>query len=87
MRKEVSKGEHDKGKIRHREATESGRVTLQTIYAYVRGYMKSIGIEPLPRGVKRPEPPTDYRSMTKEEPINELMLKDIEVARAKKGTR
>lgn len=49
--------------------------------------MKSIGIELLPRGIKRPEPTADYRSMTKEELINELMLKDIEVARAKKGTR
>lgn len=74
--------EHD---LTAREAAESSRVTLQTIYAYVRGYMKSIGIDPLPRGIKRPEPPTDYRSMTKEELINELMLKDIEVARAKKG--
>ena len=46
--------------------------------------MKSIGIEPLPRGIKRPEPTADYGSMTKEELINELMLKAIEVARAKK---
>ena len=47
--------------------------------------MRSIGIEPLPKGTKRVEPAKDYRSMTKDEFINELMPKDIEVARAKKG--
>ena len=75
MRKEVSKGEHDKGKIRHREARLRTRV-------HRKGGSR---IEPLPRGIKRPEPTADYRSMTKEEFINELMLKDIEVAHAKKG--
>ncbi|MFA6874109.1 MAG: hypothetical protein WCR16_00625 [Bacilli bacterium] len=68
-----------------KEAAEENGVTLQTVYLYAREYMKSIGVDPLPKGIKRPEPSADYRSMTKEELINELMLKDIEVARAKKG--
>lgn len=68
-----------------KEAAEENGVTLQTVYLYAREYMKSIGVEPLPKGTKRAEPSADYRSMTREELINELMLKDIEVARAKKG--
>jgi transposase-like protein len=68
-----------------KEAAEQNDVTVQTIYLYVREYQKSIGVDPLPKGVKRVEPSKDYGSMTKEELINELMLKDIEVARAKKG--
>lgn len=60
-------------------------VSVQCVY--VREYMRSIGIEPLPKGTKRVEPSKDYRSMTKDELINELMPKDIEVARAKKATR
>ena len=43
--------------------------------------MKSIGVDPLPKGTKRPEPSADYRSMTKKELINELMLKDLEAER------
>ena len=70
-----------------KEAAEENGVTLQTVYLYAREYMKSIGVDPLPKGIKRPEPGADYRSMTKEELINELMLKDIEVARAKKMSK
>ena len=62
-----------------KEAAEENGVTLQTVYLYAREYMKSIGVEPLPKGTKRAEPSADYRSMTREELINELMLKDIEV--------
>lgn len=68
-----------------KEAAEESGVTLQTVYLYAREYMRSIGVEPLPKGTKRAEPSADYRSMTREELINGPMLKDIEVARAKKG--
>ncbi len=68
-----------------KDASEAFGTSQQTIYLYVREYLKSIGVDPLPKGAKRPEPSADYRSMSKEELINELMLKDIEVARAKKG--
>ncbi len=67
------------------EAARKYGVSVPCIYVYVRAYMRSIGIEPLPKGTKRVEPAKDYRSMTKDEFINELMPKDIEVARAKKG--
>lgn len=60
-------------------------VSVHCIYAYVREYMMPIGIEPLPKGTKRVEPAKDYRSMTKDELINELILKNIEAARTKKG--
>lgn len=71
--------------IDRKEAADRLGVTEQTIYLYVREYLKSIGIDPLPKGTRRVEPSKDYGSMTREELINELMLKDIEVARAKKG--
>ena len=62
-----------------KEAAEENGVTLQTVYLYAREYMRSIGVEPLPKGTKRAEPSADYRSMTREELINGPMLKDIEV--------
>ena len=58
-----------------KEVAEENGVTLQTVYLYAREYMKSIGVDPLPKGTKRPEPSADYRSMTKKELINELMPK------------
>lgn len=67
------------------EAARKYGVSVPCIYAYIREYMISIGIEPLSKGTKRVEPTKDYRSMTKDEFINELMLKVIEAARAKKG--
>lgn len=68
------------------EAARESGASIQCIYVYVREYMRSIGIEPPPKGTKRVEPAKDYRSMTKDELINKPMLKDIEVARSKKAT-
>ena len=62
-------------------------VTTTSISNYCREYLKSIGLDPVPNPsdpiVKDGAP--DYLAMTKEELIRELMRKDIEVARAKKG--
>lgn len=92
LHKKVAKGDMTKEKLdigsrvyerkqTAKEATEENGVTLQTVYHYAREYMKSIGVDPLPKGTKRSEPSADYRSMTKKELINELMLKDLEAER------
>lgn len=70
-----------------KQAAETNGTPRQTVYLYAREYMKSTGVDPLPRGAKRAEPSAGRRSMAREELINELMLKDIEAARAKKGMR
>lgn len=89
LHKKVAKGDMTKEKLdigsrvyerkqTAKEAAEENGVTLQTVYHYAREYMKS---NPLPKGTKRPELSADYRSMTKKELINELMLKDLEAER------
>jgi len=52
------------------EAARKYGVSVPCIYAYVREYTISIGIEPLPKGTKRVEPAKDYHSMTKDDFIN-----------------
>lgn len=61
-------------------------VSVQTIINYVKEYMKENHIPVIPEdadtlGIQTP----NYSEMTKDQLINELMKKDIEVARAKKG--
>lgn len=78
------------GKVFRHELTKEAaaaqyRVTQQTVSNYVNLYMRSGGSPGLPAGAEVPPPGKDYSSMTREELIGELMLKDIEVARAKKG--
>ncbi|MDO5330797.1 MAG: hypothetical protein Q4F15_05195 [Bacillota bacterium] len=73
-------------KITKKEAKEQFRLSDYEANACVRAYMKSEGIPPVPvvedaKGIELP----DYASMTKGELIAEIMRKDIEVARAKKG--
>lgn len=74
-------------KMTAEEASRRYGVTTASISNYCREYLKSIGLDPVPSPsdpVVRDGAP-DYLAMTKEELIRELMRKDIEVARAKKG--
>ena len=73
--------EHESAK---EEAAQRPGVSIPCINVYVRECMRSIGIERLSKGTKRVEPSKNYHSMTKDELINELMLKDIEAAKAKR---
>ncbi len=61
-------------------------VSIQSIVNYVKGYMRQAGIKPIPEAGSPPsEDSPDYPEMTKDQLIAEIMRKDIEVARAKKG--
>lgn len=68
------------------EAAREYGVSIQTIINYAKEYMKENHISVIPEkadtfGIQTP----NYSEMTKDQLINELMKKDIEVARAKKG--
>lgn len=68
------------------EAAREYEVSGQSIVNYVREYMKESGIKAVPEaddalGIPAP----NYSEMSKDQLIVELMRKDIEVARAKKG--
>ena len=67
------------------EAAAEYGVTEQSIYQYVREYLKSAGIGAVPKEGEALSEAPDYSSMAKDELIKEIMRKDIEVARAKKG--
>jgi len=67
-------------------AAHEYEVSVTTIVNYVKEYMKKNHIDVIPEdadtlGIQTP----NYSEMTKDQLINELMKKDIEVARAKKG--
>lgn len=73
-------------KITKKEAREEFGLTEYEATTCVKAYMRSEGIPPVPivedaNGIELP----DYASMSKGELIAEIMRKDIEVARAKKG--
>lgn len=68
------------------DAAREYEVSVQSIVNYVKDYMKESRIPVVPEaadtiGIQTP----NYSEMTKDQLINELMKKDIEVARAKKG--
>lgn len=68
------------------DAARKYEVSVQSIINYVKDYMKENHIPVVPEatdtiGIQTP----NYSEMTKDQLINELMKKDIEVARAKKG--
>lgn len=68
------------------EAAKEYEVTESQIVTFVKDYLKSEGIAIIPKIEDALETSTkDYSEMTKEELITEVMRKDIEVARAKKG--
>lgn len=61
-------------------------IKLKTVIECVRAYLKANNIDAIPEEYKLPEDDkVDYQEMTKEELIKEIMKKDIEVARVKKG--
>ena len=72
--------------ITKEEAAREYSVSIQSIVNYVKEYMKSAGIKPIPEAdapLSGGSP--NYSEMTKDQLIAEIMRKDIEVARAKKG--
>jgi hypothetical protein len=72
--------------ITKEEAAREYSVSIQSIVNYVKEYMKSAGIEAIPEAdapLSGGSP--NYSEMTKDQLIAEIMRKDIEVARAKKG--
>ena len=67
------------------EAAKEYDVTIPCIVNYVKEYMKANNIKPIPETSDSFETFKDYNEMSKEQLIAELMRKDIEVSRAKKG--
>ena len=72
--------------ISKEQAASEYNISITTVVNYVKEYMKAnkISIVPKVDTSEIIETP-DYSTMSKEEIINEIMKKDIEVARAKKG--
>ena len=72
--------------ISKEKAASEYNISITTVVNYVKEYMKAnkISIVPKVDTSEIIETP-DYSTMSKEELINEIMKKDIEVARAKKG--
>lgn len=61
-------------------------VTEATVNQWVKEYLQSEGINPIPEVISAPNDNIEtYKEMFKEQLINELMLKDIEIERSKKG--
>lgn len=61
-------------------------VSIQSIVNYVKEYMGQAGIKAIPEASSPlSEGSPNYSEMTKDQLIAEIMKKDIEVARAKKG--
>ena len=68
------------------KACEIYGITYPTVVNYVKFYMAAYNIPLVPEvKVEVQIPPKDYKEMSKSELIDELMKKDIEIARAKKG--
>ena len=67
------------------EAAKECGVTIPCIVNYAREYMKEDGIKPIPEASDSFEASKDCGEMSKEQLIAELMRKDIEASRAKKG--
>ena len=67
------------------EAAKECGVTIPCIVNYVKEYMKENGIKPIPEASDSFEASKDCGEMSKEQLIAELMRKDIEASRAKKG--
>ena len=72
--------------ITKEEASRQYGVSMQSIVNYVREYMKTAKIPIVPEAEEAlGEQAPDYSGMSKDQLIAEIMKKDIEVARAKKG--
>lgn len=72
--------------ITKEEACDEYNISITTVINYVKHYLKVHNIPAVPevintKGVEIP----NYQDMTKSELITELMKKDIEIARTKKG--
>lgn len=67
-------------------AMKTYEISKEQAIKYVKFYQESIGEDPIPKVKEETlEEKPNYQEMTKEQLIKELMKKDIEVARAKKG--
>ena len=72
--------------ITKEDAAREYSVSIQSIINYVKEYMKSAGIKAIPEAdAPLGDGSPNYSEMTKDQLIAEIMGKDIEVARAKKG--
>lgn len=72
--------------ISKEEACKEYNISITTVVNYVKLYLNAHNIPAIPevmntKGVEIP----NYQEMTKNELITELMKKDIEIARTKKG--
>ena len=67
-----------------KEAATSYHISVSAIVSYMRLYRTSIGETVTSKSI-RSNSKADYEGMSKDELIQQIMLKDIEVARAKKG--
>jgi transposase len=67
-----------------KEASVSFQVSVSAIVSYMRLYRTSIGEATASKSIAT-HSKADYEGMSKDELIQQIMLKDIEVARAKKG--
>ena len=85
----VGKQLHD-GLVSIEQCMEEHSISRKTAYTWLENYEVSAGLrEPKspskPLGVPAAANPPEYEAMGKEELIRELMRKEIEVARLKKG--
>jgi transposase len=72
--------------ISKEEAAREYGVSMQSIINYVKEYMRSANIPAVPKAAEAiGDQAPDYSEMTKDQLIAEIMKKEIEVARAKKG--
>lgn len=68
------------------EAAKKHEVSIRSIVDCVKLYMKQNNLTPIPEASEEiTDEKPNYNEMSKEELIKEIMKKDIEVARAKKG--
>ena len=90
---EVGRKVHE-GEIAKKDAVEKYGVAAFTVTRWVRLYLESAGIKAMPKPQSTSKPlgvpaaaanPPEYEAMEKPELIRELMKRDIEVARLKKG--
>ncbi len=81
----VGKALHE-GSLSYKDCMEKYHVSRSACSNWVREYREANGIPPkAPMGARADAAQKDYGSMTREQPLLELMRKDIEAARLKKG--
>lgn len=84
-RLQVGKMLHE-GSLSYKECMEIYKASMSACRNWASEYRKANGIKPqAPMGARGAGAGQDYSEMTKEQLIRELMRKDIEAARLKKG--